>query len=91
LAVSPRITEDKRPSIDLGRPRGLGTILLGARSKLLGAVLWFLICLDYVLTLALVYYMPNSPGEAKFAEELHERIRREFPEVGSLASASKGA
>lgn len=28
-----------------------------------------------------VYYMPSVPIEAQFAKELHERIRREFPEV----------
>lgn len=29
----------------------------------------------------LVYYMQSVPAEAKFARELHERIRREFPEL----------
>ncbi|RXW18719.1 hypothetical protein EST38_g7133 [Candolleomyces aberdarensis] len=28
-----------------------------------------------------IYYMPSSPDESKFAKELHERIRREFPEL----------
>ena len=28
-----------------------------------------------------IYYMPNVENELKFARELHERIRREFPEV----------
>lgn len=28
-----------------------------------------------------IYYMPNVEKELKFARELHERIRREFPEV----------
>jgi len=28
-----------------------------------------------------VYYMPSSQSETKYAKELHERIRREFPEV----------
>ncbi|KAH9852179.1 DOPA-like domain-containing protein [Lenzites betulinus] len=27
-----------------------------------------------------IYYHPNSPVEVKYAAELHERIRREFPE-----------
>lgn len=29
----------------------------------------------------IVYYMQNVESEAKFARELHERVRREFPEV----------
>jgi len=28
-----------------------------------------------------VYYILNNEAEAKFAKELHERIRREFPEL----------
>ncbi|KDQ19490.1 hypothetical protein BOTBODRAFT_51880 [Botryobasidium botryosum FD-172 SS1] len=28
-----------------------------------------------------IYYMPNISSEAQFAKELHERIRREFPEL----------
>ncbi|KAG5353545.1 hypothetical protein C0989_005517 [Termitomyces sp. Mn162] len=28
-----------------------------------------------------VYYMHNVPSEMKYARELHERIRREFPEL----------
>ncbi|KAF6761726.1 DOPA-like domain-containing protein [Ephemerocybe angulata] len=28
-----------------------------------------------------IYYMPGNPDEALFAKELHERIRREFPEL----------
>ncbi|KAF4593023.1 hypothetical protein EYR38_008730 [Pleurotus pulmonarius] len=28
-----------------------------------------------------IYYMPTIPAEAKYAKELHERIRREFPEL----------
>ncbi|KAI0675730.1 DOPA-like domain-containing protein [Trametes maxima] len=28
-----------------------------------------------------IYHKPNSPEEAKYAAELHERIRREFPEL----------
>lgn len=28
-----------------------------------------------------VYYMQADSEQAKFAQELHERIRREFPEV----------
>ncbi|TBU42402.1 DOPA-like domain-containing protein [Dichomitus squalens] len=28
-----------------------------------------------------IYYLPNAPEEAKYAAELHERIRREFPEL----------
>ncbi|KDR80746.1 hypothetical protein GALMADRAFT_222345 [Galerina marginata CBS 339.88] len=28
-----------------------------------------------------IYYMPANEAEAKFARELHERIRREFPEL----------
>ncbi|KZP09915.1 hypothetical protein FIBSPDRAFT_900155 [Athelia psychrophila] len=28
-----------------------------------------------------IYYMPNVEGDMKFAKELHERIRREFPEI----------
>lgn len=28
-----------------------------------------------------IYYMPTVEAEFKFAKELHERIRREFPEV----------
>ena len=31
-----------------------------------------------------VYYKPNYPEEAQFAKELHERIRREFPEVNKI-------
>ncbi|KAI0793872.1 DOPA-like domain-containing protein [Fomes fomentarius] len=27
-----------------------------------------------------IYYLPNDPQEAQYAKELHERIRREFPE-----------
>lgn len=34
-----------------------------------------------------VYHKPNYPEEAKFAKELHERIRREFPEVNKLFQA----
>ncbi|KAI1796680.1 DOPA-like domain-containing protein [Ganoderma leucocontextum] len=33
-----------------------------------------------------IYYLPNSPEEAKYAAELHERIRREFPEVYTRCS-----
>jgi hypothetical protein len=32
----------------------------------------------------LVYYMPSVPAHAQYAKELHERIRREFPEVRTL-------
>ncbi|KAL0953716.1 hypothetical protein HGRIS_004907 [Hohenbuehelia grisea] len=28
-----------------------------------------------------IYYMPHLTEEAKFAKELHERVRREFPEL----------
>jgi len=28
-----------------------------------------------------IYYMASVPSEAKFAKELHERVRREFPEL----------
>ncbi|KAF9240667.1 DOPA-like domain-containing protein [Melanogaster broomeanus] len=28
-----------------------------------------------------IYYMPSSPEQTKYARELHERIRREFPEL----------
>ncbi|KAH9839809.1 DOPA-like domain-containing protein [Rhodofomes roseus] len=28
-----------------------------------------------------IYYMPNSEEEMQYARELHERIRREFPEL----------
>jgi DOPA 4,5-dioxygenase len=28
-----------------------------------------------------IYYMQNNADEVQFARELHERIRREFPEV----------
>ncbi|KAG5719614.1 hypothetical protein E4T56_gene8963 [Termitomyces sp. T112] len=28
-----------------------------------------------------IYYMHNVPSEMKYARELHERIRREFPEL----------
>ena len=35
-----------------------------------------------------VYYLPNAPEEAKYAAELHERIRREFPEVRTECSPS---
>ncbi|KZT10108.1 uncharacterized protein LAESUDRAFT_722264 [Laetiporus sulphureus 93-53] len=28
-----------------------------------------------------IYYMQHSPSEAQYAKELHERIRREFPEL----------
>ncbi|KAH9916319.1 DOPA-like domain-containing protein [Fomitopsis serialis] len=28
-----------------------------------------------------IYYMPNSAAEAQYGRELHERIRREFPEL----------
>ena len=28
-----------------------------------------------------VYYMQSVESETKFAKELHERVRREFPEV----------
>jgi len=28
-----------------------------------------------------IYYMQNVESEAKFARELHERVRREFPEL----------
>ncbi|KDQ61441.1 hypothetical protein JAAARDRAFT_203955 [Jaapia argillacea MUCL 33604] len=28
-----------------------------------------------------IYYMQNSASEAKYAKELHERVRREFPEL----------
>ncbi|KAK5169150.1 uncharacterized protein LTR77_006459 [Saxophila tyrrhenica] len=28
-----------------------------------------------------IYYLQTSPSETKFAAELHERIRREFPEL----------
>ncbi|KAI0766959.1 DOPA-like domain-containing protein [Trametes elegans] len=31
-----------------------------------------------------IYYKPNSPDEVKYAAELHERIRREFPEASLL-------
>ena len=30
---------------------------------------------------ALVYHNPDSPTEVQHARELHERIRREFPEL----------
>jgi len=29
----------------------------------------------------IVYYIPDNQNETKFARELHERVRREFPEV----------
>lgn len=35
-----------------------------------------------------VYYMQAVPEQAQFAKELHERIRREFPEVRVEAEAS---
>ncbi|PVG04704.1 hypothetical protein CPB86DRAFT_777982 [Serendipita vermifera] len=28
-----------------------------------------------------IYYLPNNETEKKYARELHERIRREFPEM----------
>ncbi|EPT00670.1 hypothetical protein FOMPIDRAFT_1122098 [Fomitopsis schrenkii] len=28
-----------------------------------------------------IYYQPNSPAQTRYARELHERIRREFPEL----------
>lgn len=28
-----------------------------------------------------IYYMPTATEEAQYAKELHERIRREFPEL----------
>ncbi|KAG8832671.1 hypothetical protein FRC17_000890 [Serendipita sp. 399] len=28
-----------------------------------------------------IYYLPNNANEKKYAQELHERIRREFPEM----------
>jgi len=28
-----------------------------------------------------IYYMQSAPAQAKFAKELHERVRREFPEL----------
>jgi len=28
-----------------------------------------------------IYYIPNDENETKFARELHERVRREFPEL----------
>ncbi|TFL05159.1 DOPA-like domain-containing protein [Pterulicium gracile] len=28
-----------------------------------------------------IYYMPSVPAHAQYARELHERIRREFPEL----------
>lgn len=31
-----------------------------------------------------VYYMQAVESEKKFARELHERMRREFPEVGAM-------
>lgn len=31
-----------------------------------------------------VYHMQNDAEQAKFAKELHERIRREFPEVCTI-------
>lgn len=34
-----------------------------------------------------VYYMQSVPSQLEFAKQLHERIRREFPEV-SLTSCS---
>lgn len=40
-------------------------------------------CLIFSSSL-LVYYMPTNQAELKFARELHERIRREFPEVRTL-------
>ncbi|KAG1740013.1 DOPA-like domain-containing protein [Suillus lakei] len=29
----------------------------------------------------LVYHMPSVPAQVQYAKELHERIRREFPEL----------
>lgn len=34
--------------------------------------------IDHIAT---VYYMQSISSEAQFAQELHERVRREFPEV----------
>jgi len=28
-----------------------------------------------------IYYMPSSPSEVTYAKDLHERVRREFPEL----------
>ena len=36
----------------------------------------------------IVYYIPNSEDETSFARELHERVRREFPEVRIYAESS---
>lgn len=41
-------------------------------------------CSNSAVTLTymrVVYYMQADSEQAKFAQELHERIRREFPEV----------
>ncbi|KAF4611277.1 hypothetical protein D9613_007053 [Agrocybe pediades] len=35
-----------------------------------------------------LYYMPSNKVEAQYAKDLHERIRREFPEVVLLCIAS---
>lgn len=37
-----------------------------------------------------IYYMQNVETELKFARELHERIRREFPEVRTSNTCIRG-
>jgi hypothetical protein len=36
----------------------------------------------------IVYHNQSNQAEAKFARELHERVRREFPEVISILDLS---
>lgn len=45
---------------------------------------------DNGLYCSAVYYMQAVPAQAQFAKELHERVRREFPEVCSLSEKIQG-
>ena len=47
-------------------------------------ILWCSTVLTRVVTT--VYYQPNNQQHVKYARDLHERIRREFPEVCLLGS-----
>lgn len=81
--LSPYTTQrdNKRPSADTPS---------ASTSQLDWALPYFRLCPflfsgELAFTPIPVYYMPGNPDEARFARELHERIRREFPEVNRLA------